>query len=157
MKRQPYNSGFTLIELLVAMTMMATIASMVYGSYAATSQSLDIYSRRLTCSQRATLLLRLMSRQIRCAYTPTPEPNTTEPSIFYGNARDSRSEILSFATTAGLGTNSGMPRGLSQVRYRFDSIAGILSITNRGVMGIKCFTITQCCGRGPRNCFIFED
>ena len=131
MKRSPNNSGFTLIELLVAMAIMATIASMVYGSYAATSQSLDIYSSRLTCSQRAGQVLRLMSRQIRCAYAPTTEPNVTESSVFCGNARDSRGTILSFATTAGLGTSLARARGLSRVQYRFDSIAAILSIDSK--------------------------
>jgi len=160
MNRQPNNSGFTLIELLAAMAIMATIVSMVYGSYAATSQSLDMHSSRLACSQRASLVLRLMARQIRCAYAPTTEPNTADSSdveirrsetqvdslqrglasrvqfdrlssAFHGNAQDPRGEILSFATTAGLGTGSGTSRGPSQMRYRFDSITGILSIDSR--------------------------
>ncbi len=145
MNRKPNNPGFTLIELLVAMAMMTLVVSMVYGSYAATSQSLEIYSSRLTCSQRGSLVLRLMARQIRGAYRPPTEPNKAESSkvdrlratteaacpVFQGNGEDPRGEALSFITTAGLGTGPGARRGLSRVRYRYDARARTLSIASQ--------------------------
>ena len=36
--------GFTLIEILVSVTIIATIVSMVYGSYFATAKSADVRS-----------------------------------------------------------------------------------------------------------------
>jgi len=135
------HSGFTLIEMLVAMAMIVIIVSIVYGSYAATSQSREIYQSRMTCSQRAHLVLRLMSRQIRCAYARPVDPNTTEstsskdrilieevPDVFRGDPRNPRGEILGFATTIGLGGALNAQRGLSYVRYLYDSTMGTLSI-----------------------------
>ena len=133
--------GFTLIEMLVAMVMIVTIVSMVYGSYAATSEAQGIYDSRLTCSGRAQLVLRLMSRQIRCAYVPADEPNATEPAkgteqiqnradreIFFGDTRNPRGEFLRFVTTAGLGHTLDTQRGLSRIRYKYDSRERALSI-----------------------------
>lgn len=134
--------GFTLIEMLVAMALIATIVSMVYGSYAATTRSREIYEDRLTCSQRANLVLRLMARQIRCAYAAPAEPNATEPAsgaartvtetprrAFYGNPRDGRGEVLGFVTTAGPGSGLNTPRGLAYVKYQYAPAAGTLSIS----------------------------
>ncbi len=142
------NTGFTLIEMLVALAMIATIVSIVYGSYAATSKSLEVYDNRLSCSQRAQLVLRLMTRQIRCAYAPA-EPNNSEslssqigearettsrtgtrkPAVvFRGDPHNKRGEILQFMTTAGLGDNPAAPQRLSYTKYRYDRSTMTLSI-----------------------------
>jgi len=159
MNRNRNNTGLTLIEMLIALAMMATIASMVYGSYAATSKSVQAYDSRLNCSERASLVLRLMARQIRCAYLPTTDPNTTEASsathptnapmhlasrprveisrsrsVFSGNVQNRHGEVLDFATTAGLGSGPEGPHGLSQVRYRYDSITNTLWLDCRPCM-----------------------
>ena len=156
MNRHQTNPGFTLIEMLIAMAMMATIVSMVYGSYAATSQSMETYSSRLTYSERASQVLRLMTRQIRGAYARQTEPNTIVSSgdlshtplqplsprpgqtqidgalpIFSGGNRNPHGEILSFTTTTGLGSGLNGPRGLSQIRYRHDPITNTLWIDCR--------------------------
>jgi len=156
MNRHQNNPGFTLIEMLIAMAMMATIVSMVYGSYAATSQSMETYSSRLTYSERASQVLRLMTRQIRGAYAPQADPNTIVSSgdvdrtktqtlsprpdkiqlerslpIFSGGGRNPHGEILSFTTTTGLGSGLNGPRGLSQIRYRHDPITNTLWIDCR--------------------------
>ena len=147
------NSGFTLVEMLIALAMMATIVSMVYGSYAATAQSVETYSSRLNCSERTSLVLRLMARQIRSAYAPPADPNHlaspagTDPTkaqansarpgrvlaerlrpIFQGDGQHPRGELLSFASTMGLAGGANGPRGLSRVRYRHDAIANTLWI-----------------------------
>ncbi len=148
MTKDHNNTGFTLIELLVALAMVAVIVSMVYGSYAATSRSLEVYDSRLDCSQRVQLTLRLMTRQIRCAHAPT-EPNdgeslsaqagktpaVTDPTwvkesalVFRGDSQNGRGEILQFMTTAGLGGGPTAPQRLSYTRYRYDRTTGTLSI-----------------------------
>lgn len=145
------NTGFTLIEMLIALAMMAMIVSMVYGSYAATSQSMEAYDGRMTYSQRAPLVLRLMARQIRCAYAPPVDPNgdistaagngstpradAARPGpvlterlrpVFQGDAQHPHGQLLSFTTTAGPTNGLDGPRGLSQVRYRLDPITHTL-------------------------------
>jgi len=151
MSRNRHNTGFTLIEMLIALAMMAMIVSMVYGSYAATTQSVQAYDSRLAHAERATLVLRLMARQLRCAYAPATDPNSNiatadgqgtqpradaaEPSqvvserlrpVFQGDAQHPNGDLLNFTTTAGQAGGPHGPRGLSQVRYRLDAITKTL-------------------------------
>lgn len=154
MSRRHDNPGFTLIEMLVALAMIATIVSMVYGSYAATSRSIEIYDHRLTCAQRTQLILRLMERQLRCAYhrptefeaTPSPEasdsrirtvqesPKTDETRLpksrpaFVGGTRSTPGVVLDFITTAGPAGGQNGPQGLARIRYRHDPVRGTLAI-----------------------------
>lgn len=143
------NAAFTLIEILIALAMMATILSMMYGSYAATSQSMQSYGSRMASSERATLILRLMERQIRCAYMrpknenaddsiradhrDTPTDQSLSASAFQGNAQDPQGRILSF-TTSGLGGESPGQSGLSRIRYRYDAITDTLWIDRRPLL-----------------------
>ncbi len=120
----PYKA-FTLIEMLVSLALVGTIMTMVYGSYAATSRSLDVYSSRMACSERAHLALRLMARQIRCAYMP---PAATRPAQADAGTpaapivafQAERTDMLSFLTTGGPGSGLDKPLGISRVAYRYD-------------------------------------
>ena len=139
---------------MVAMAIIATIMTMVYGSYAATSRSLSVYDGRMACSERAQLVLRLMARQIRCAYAPpSPTDSATAPPsladhdnapyravsqkdesepasvLFQGSAHGPRGEILDFITTGGFSMGPDRPMGLSRIAYRYDKLAGVLSIS----------------------------
>lgn len=127
------------MEMLVALVLTSTIITIVYGSYAAASRSLDLYGSRLACRERTRLVLRLMARQIRCAYvplsptgsTPSSPRNTTpspRPAAFRADARGASGEILSIITTGGLGTRLNEPTPLSHVMYRYDPAGGTLSI-----------------------------
>lgn len=145
MSEQRNNPGFTLVEMLVALAMIATIVSMVYGSYAATSRSAEVYDSRLTCSQRADLVLRLLARQLRCAYRPPAEPNTTESSrtseirkpsaAFLGGTRNPRGEVLDFLTTAPLGGGPNGSQGLARISYQHDATMGTLAVHCRPATG----------------------
>lgn len=159
MNRQNTNPGFTLIEMLVALTMIAAIVSMVYGSYAATSRSMEVYDSRMTCSQRTDLVVRLIARQLRCAYTRPTELNQTASGAtagnpgsdrgkqelsqsaeiqtlksrpaFVGNQSNSKGEILDFVTTAGLSGGLTGSQRLTRVRYRYDSSLKMLAVSSQ--------------------------
>jgi prepilin-type N-terminal cleavage/methylation domain-containing protein len=156
MNRRHDRPGFTLIEMLIAMAIIATIVSMVYGSYAATSRSLEVYDRRLTCAQRTDLILRLMARQLRCAYGRPDEPNTADSNdapgnptmdqasrklsqarelrvskrrpAFLGGASGAGRDVLDFITTGGLAGEADGLGGLTRIRYRHDSHQRTLAV-----------------------------
>jgi len=152
MKSRNHSAGFTLIELLVALTIIAMILAMVYGSYAATARSIDISGDRMACIERGCLALRLMARQLRCAYAPTPHATASDPGktvanidslasaptsfktsdgLFQCDPHDSRGRILSFVTTGGSGGGPNAPRGLTGVTYRYDEAAATLFVCRR--------------------------
>jgi prepilin-type N-terminal cleavage/methylation domain-containing protein len=143
------HNAFTLVEMLIGMALIGLIVTMVYGSYAATTRSLGVYSSRMTCSDRAHLVLRLMAHQLRCAYAPSSPANTSTlaargsqqanplpargisaPSalLFQGDPREAGGEILCFLTTGGLSQEADKPGGLSRMRYRYESQNGVLSL-----------------------------
>ncbi len=134
--------------MLVSLAIVATIVTMVYGSYAATSRTLDVYTSRMACSEQAHLVLRLIARQIRGAYMPpaTIESSETQtehkltlaepPVAFEAQVRGLGGDILSLTTTAGFGVGLDSPVGFSRVSYRYDQVAGSLRI---------------CCQPGVRN------
>ena len=142
------RTGFTLVEMLVALAITSTIATIVYGSYAAASRSLDLYGSRMACCERTSLVMRLMARQIRCAWAPPSAtgsaPSSQENSVpstpsapagaipqsttFHAASRDTDGTILSFVTTGGLGASLDKPTPLSHIMYRYDPANGILGI-----------------------------
>ena len=129
------NPAFTLVEVLVALALISTIVMMVYGSFTAASRSLDLYGRRLACADRASLVLRLLARQLRCRYLPpretdplsAPAPEGAPPAPQASGSLESLAISgagLTFVTTAGLGTGPA----LSRVTYRHDPATGVLSV-----------------------------
>jgi prepilin-type N-terminal cleavage/methylation domain-containing protein len=134
-KNKRTNPAFTLVEMLVALALIGTIVTMVYGSFNAASRSLDLYGSRLACDDRACLVLRLLTRQLRCAYRPSFETNPA-PAPAAANAPaapgtsgppaplESNGADLSFLTTAGLGAAPALWR----VQYRHDPATGTLSV-----------------------------
>jgi type II secretory pathway component PulJ len=134
--------------MLVSLAIVSTIVTMVYGSYAATSRSLDVYGSRMACSERAHLVLRMMARQIRCAYMPPAVARSTETdadrknppaesiTTFRAEPRGLRGDILNFTTTGGFGLGLDSPVGISRVAYRYDeSHAALLIRCEPGVYG----------------------
>jgi prepilin-type N-terminal cleavage/methylation domain-containing protein len=138
---EPLKSGaFTLIEMLVSLAIVSSIMTMIYGSYAATSRSVDVYNSRMACSERAHLVLRMMARQIRCAYMPpaATQPAQTkadhkiapaEPSAaFHAEPPGLHGDILDFITTGGFDIGSDGPMGMSRVAYHYDASRDTLLI-----------------------------
>jgi prepilin-type N-terminal cleavage/methylation domain-containing protein len=142
--------GFTLIEILVAVTLIATIVSMVYGSYFATAKSADIYKTRITLSRRIQRVLCQMARQIRCSYigeeiddtnlvgTNSDSTNTIgkSPVIYFSYDSDAPgSRALHFVTTSRLFCEDGYAKELIDVAYRFDKNIGTFYLSQRRFTG----------------------
>ncbi|HSW02352.1 MAG TPA: type II secretion system protein GspJ [Sedimentisphaerales bacterium] len=134
------QKAFTLIEMLVSLAIVASIVTMVYGSYAATARSLDVYGSRMACSERAHLALRMMARQIRCAYLPPTAAHPTQTDVgrtikpaepaaaFYAEPAALRSDLLSFVTTGGFDLGLDRPMGISRIAYRYEDAQDTLLI-----------------------------
>lgn len=147
------NTGFTLLEMLVALTIIVAILGMVYGSFVATTRSIGASTARMARIERACFTLRLMTRQVRCAYVPDTSQSAPPGSnrigtqgglrsttnanevlvhkrstLFRGDSRDPRGEILAFVTGSGLGAGPDAPRGLFHVTYLYDRLSSTLSI-----------------------------
>jgi prepilin-type N-terminal cleavage/methylation domain-containing protein len=138
--RHRNHPGFTLIEMLIASGIIALIMAMVYGSYAATTQSLQRYEIQTACRHRTDMVLRLMARQIRCAFAPVSEPNegklpgnsheivVAPAPVFHGNGENPQGEFLTFLTTAGSSTGTNTAQALVATSYQYDAAEASLSI-----------------------------
>jgi type II secretion system protein J len=147
------HPGFTLIEMIVSLTIIAAIMSMVYGSYAATTRSMDASGARMACEERACFALRLMARQLRCAYAPsswsgsgdsamsratldkTTGAASTPGALFRGDGGDPRGDILSFISSAGTAAGPNAACGLCRVTYRYDRAAATLAVSRENYNG----------------------
>ena len=154
MKRQTRknirNTGFTLIEITISIAILMIIVSVVYGTYFATSQSVLRCNRKIVCSTDARSVLTRMTRQIRCAYrqaapkkTPTVSsinhtqsvsPDDSPIYLAGGAAGDDAGNdgiILRLITTAPIFHEQDSSTGLFEAAYKYDSIQGILSYSQR--------------------------
>ena len=148
--RRRFRTGFTLIEILVSVTIIATIVSMVYGSYFATAKSADAYKAMMATSGQTQKVLRWMTQQIRCSYigkiseetelAGTDSSRTSKikksPIIYFSYEPDSLgSGILHLVTTNKLFCEDGYVNGLVDVAYKFDKNSGTLSLSQRRFVG----------------------
>jgi hypothetical protein len=134
----------------VAVTIIATIASMVYGSYFATAKSTDAYKARMTMSGQTQKVLRWMTQQIRCLYigkisedtesagTDTSRTNKIRksPVIYFNYESDAlESGTLYLVTTNKLFCDDGNVNGLVDIAYKFDKNMGVLYLSQRRFVG----------------------
>lgn len=144
--RRGLLTGFTLVEILVAVAIIATIVSMVYGSYFATSRSAQAYQARTSLFQQCRKVLNQMARQIRGSYAGTTEKQTDtdsaiswqrkkmfeNPNDYFGGGPDDPSgEILHIVTTNGIFCSQDQTGGLFDATYKFDKSAGVLFVSQR--------------------------
>ncbi|MBN2314097.1 MAG: prepilin-type N-terminal cleavage/methylation domain-containing protein [Sedimentisphaerales bacterium] len=145
------KNGFTLVEILIAMALIATILSMVYGSFFATSRSAQDCQARISMCQQGRTALDQMARQIRCAYIGTAKDEKLQETAtqqkrvvreegmnyFTGNGNASNGEILHFVTTYGFTEGEKKPtKGLFEVTYRLDRREDALFLNQRRFVGI---------------------
>ena len=139
------KKGFTLVEILIALALIASILSMVYGSYFATSRSARACEGRMDMCRRGQAVLDRMARQIRGAYAgEEPADANSGPSdvqkeerasnrplsCFTGASDAPKGEILRLVTTNGSSEQRDKPaKGLFEVAYRFDKRSGTLRVT----------------------------
>jgi len=72
--------AFTLIEILVALAIMVIVVGCAYGIYFAATGSAARYRARNEVERDARALLRMMGREIRCSYFPSPSETPTVQS-----------------------------------------------------------------------------
>jgi type II secretory pathway pseudopilin PulG len=76
--RKSSNSGaFTLVEILVALAIMMIVVGCTYGLYMAATKSAARYRAKTEVERDARTLLRMMGREIRCSYFPSPNEAPT--------------------------------------------------------------------------------
>ena len=68
------ESGFTLIEILVAVTLLASIAAIAFGSLISTTRAVDAGREHATKEQRLRQILRLMAEEISLSKKDTTFP-----------------------------------------------------------------------------------
>ena len=144
------KNGFTLVEILIALALIATILSMVYGSYFATSRSAQVCQAKIAMCHQGRTTLDQMARQIRCAYAGIAkdadlgESGTQQKRIvredgvnyFTGSRNASKGEILRFVTTNGFAEDKEKPaKGLFEMTYRFDKRKRTLFLSQRRFIG----------------------
>lgn len=146
MKSRYGKKGFTLIEILVAVTIIAAIVSMVYGSYFATSKSVQACKSRIALSRQARKVLEQMARQIRCSYAGSTKKYKTPAkslfrqrekitdnviSYFNGNSGERGGEILHLVTTSDISVGNAAPEGLFETTYKFEKSIGTLFVNRQ--------------------------
>ena len=140
------KNSFTLIEILVALALIATILSMIFGSYFAASRSAQVGQARIAMDHQGRTTLDQMARQIRCAYAGiTKEAGIGESglrqkgivrendmSYFTGSQNAPNGELLRFVTTNGFAEAREKPeKGLFEMTYRFDKRTRTLFLSQR--------------------------
>jgi prepilin-type N-terminal cleavage/methylation domain-containing protein len=143
-------AGFTLVEILVAVAIIASIVSMVYGSYFATAKSTEAYKAKMTVSSQTRKVLMQMARQIRCSYISKEKKHSdsdktdtqskiklNDKTIKYFHCEpDIRgNKTLNLVTTCRLYCQETQKEGLFDAIYKFDKYNGILYLSQKRFAG----------------------
>jgi hypothetical protein len=124
---------------------------MVYGSYFATSRSVQACRASIAMYDQGRTILDQMARQIRCAYAGaitdeaveretgarrTRKKPKSEINYFSSNPNASNGDFLRFVTTHGFVETQERPaKGLFEIMYRFDRRTGTLFLCRRRFTG----------------------
>lgn len=142
--------GFTLIEIMVAITIIAGIIVMVYGSYSIASKSAKACTSRIALLDETRDALAQMSRQISCSYPGRKETESSPDktvfekekktrkklnTLFEGDCDRVNGQILHFVTTTSAFQNQQAVDGLFEVIYKFDKNTGRLFFSETKFLG----------------------
>ncbi len=115
--------GFTLIEILVAITILAMIFSIIFGTFFYTVRNAEEQEERAAIYHRANFILSNISRNVSSAYVPfagSYSPEDDDQSVFLGTdtlIENSDADSLSaFTTNPRFGTRA-MPGETARVSY----------------------------------------
>ncbi len=83
------DKGFTLVEILVAMTILATVMSILYSTFSTSSANAKIIEERADDLSSLTGALDIISQEVRGAYTGT---ENSQPAII------GKKDLVTFTT-----------------------------------------------------------
>jgi hypothetical protein len=141
------REAFTLLEIIIALSMVVMILGSVYGTYTATTRSIEHSKPRHVLQQQARIFLQRLSSEIRCCYAgykneslqPSIKNNPTvgkhiqleDASLFKGGEVSSGRSFLQFVTSAVASKREQAIGGLAIVEYMLDSSTNTLSRSER--------------------------
>ena len=108
--RDGIRRGFTLVEILVAVALIGIVVSILYGSVAATTRSIQAYRDRLSTSTQGRLALQQIAATLRCCF----------------NQISTRGAGLRVRTTKPIIEDPGGPEGVFDVALRWDRATGTI-------------------------------
>ncbi|RJP64059.1 MAG: prepilin-type N-terminal cleavage/methylation domain-containing protein [Candidatus Abyssobacteria bacterium SURF_17] len=121
-------AAFTLIELLVAITILGTIFTIVFGTFAYTLTNAESQQERAAVYHRASFILNTFSQSIASAYVPFGgqyQENEDGEPIFLGEdsfVGEVNADSLSAFTANVQGLGSKEMPGIVHVRYETTSV-----------------------------------
>ena len=150
--KMPERKAFTLLEIIIALSMLILILGSVYGTYTATTRSLEHTKPRHALQQQAGIFMQRIASEIRCCYAgykyESPQAATKniqtderkrlrqkDVSLFKGGSAPSGQSILQFVTSAVTSKREHSLGGLAIVEYMFDRSTNTLSRSKRRYIG----------------------
>ncbi|MDY6855350.1 MAG: type II secretion system protein GspJ [Thermodesulfobacteriota bacterium] len=118
-------SGFTLLELLISITIILVIITMIYSSFASSSNTIRICSERIEIYQTARMTLERMTEDISCAIVPKDRGLDDIQYGFIGEDREldgMPADTLCFISTSLLKFTQGfIGSGLCEIGYSIET------------------------------------
>ena len=151
-ERTAKRKAFTLLEIIIALSMLVLILGSVYGTYTATTRSLEHSKPRHVLQQQAGIFMQRIASEIRCCYAGYQEESLRpvandirnsrrenlqqeDISLFEGREVSSGQSILQFVTSAVASKREHSLGGLAIVEYMFDRSTNTLSRSKRRYIG----------------------
>jgi prepilin-type N-terminal cleavage/methylation domain-containing protein len=145
--------GFTLLELLVALTILAAMAAMLFGSFRMSVKAWSRGDKLVEGVQRFRIMAELMRRQLSCAYAldirGLQEPETsTDPAFLADQQTLIRNGSLKTVGPTAIG-GSPLFKGTA-LGLKFTGLYPMRPFANRGVALITYSTTSSPDGQGYR-------
>jgi type II secretory pathway component PulJ len=151
-ERTAKREAFSLLEIIIALSMLVLILGSVYGTYTATTRSLEHSKPRHALQQQASIFMQRISSEIRCCYAGykheswQPATKTIETlekkhfqqedaPLFIGGEVTAGRSFLQIVTSAVASKREHSLGGLAIVEYMLDSSTNTLSRSKRRYIG----------------------